>query len=96
MITFSLPVWGVVLSLVLLLVLCVAGAVGLTVLVRQFIEGVPDFRGSVPINDLAPDAYSRADTPTAPPVDDQTRRDLFALARDEVGSVGDWRSGGQD
>lgn len=93
MVAFALPVWGVVLSLVLLVVLCVAGAVGLTVLVRQFIQGVPDFQGSVPINDLAPDAYSRADTAHAS-VDDQTRGELFALARDEVGRKGDWRASG--
>ncbi|MNY68673.1 hypothetical protein D3C86_2064740 [compost metagenome] len=61
-------------------------------LLRQFIQGVPDFKGSVPINDLAPDDYPRGDTAAAP-VDEQTRRDLFALARDELGGRGNWRTG---
>lgn len=95
MVTFSLPVWAVVLSLVMLLVLCVAGGIGLTVLMRQFLQGVPDFQGSVPINDIDPEAYAMMEPPPGP-VDEQTRRDLFAIARDELGARGNWRKESPD
>ncbi|MBO9539208.1 hypothetical protein J7643_01295 [bacterium] len=95
MIPFSLPGWAVALSLIMLLVLCVAGFIGLMSLIQQFIQGVPDFEGSVPINDLDPDAYSRADVPVTP-VDEQTKHELLALARNEITPRGEWRKSGTE